>query len=168
MRIFLLPLGVVTVTTLIILLQLCVVCVFPLVCLVTRVHGVFNVRNVLMRAVHTEARQAVLSSLNKCGLGSTGKKLCFTLSRPGLEPMMAADHQHSTLTTGQRPLCSVSSWLSIASDDDEAVHLPRLLSPHVPRSKLQALVYDILPSRRKVPESDARSVGLIPTPLKQL
>ena len=34
--------------------------------------------------------------------------------------------------------------------------------------KLQALVYYILPSRRKVPESDARSVGLIPTPLKQL
>ena len=142
------------------LLQLCVVCVFPLVCLLTKVreHGVFNVRYVLMRAVHAETRQAVLTSQNKCGLGSTGTN-SFTLSRPGLEPIMAADHQRNTLTTGQRPLCSLSSRLSIVSDGDEAARLLRLLSPHVPRSKLQALGYDILPSRRKVPESGVRSVA---------
>ena len=38
-----------------------------------------------------------------------------------------------------------------------------LATEHTLYTKLQALVYDILPSRRKVPESDARSVTIYMT-----
>ena len=72
-------------------------------------------------------------------------------SRSGIEPR----YQPNALPLGQ------TGSLLLQGNSTRTKHARRGLSRgERPSAKLQALVYNILPSRRKVPESGARSVTL--------
>ena len=75
-------------------------------------------------------------------------RMCIVSSRTGL----CWDHYKMCIVSSRTGLCCDHYVVAVGQD---VAGLEYLVSG---RTKRQALVYDILPSRRKVPESGARSV----------
>ena len=85
---------------------------------------------------------------SRTGLCCDHYKMCIVSSRTGL----CWDHYKMCIVSSRTGLCCDHYVVAVGQD---VAGLEYLVSG---RTKRQALVYDILPSRRKVPESGARSV----------